>query len=317
MTSDYTVLVLVDPPVTECLRRSNGAVRDLSNRPYQYGYVDFTPWVDAHEAALTQQPVPSRKCIYDDIYFYLTHSVPEDLAPTPDIPALVVQKLMLSNTIALIEFLKAIISRLEERIVKSKDIKHYAWLSNTMSELFAWNRRIAEYCEQAEAVLNDLNITTTVERQWMDGSDCWRECHNDFHYVHQRMQNLKKRIFELITSANGLIGLVEAQKSAEAAIASHIATKASTEATKASLHEAKAVRTLTIIGVLFLPLSFTSGLLSLGQDFGPGQPRFWIYWAIALPLVCVGFAGLYLSGEFSDFGPSNRRKSIERRHDED
>lgn len=314
------MLVLVDPPVTECTQGSNegGIVRHLNNGPYQYGYVDFTPWEGAREALLAQQPGPSRKCVYDDIYFYLTHSVPEHLAPTPDIPALIIQKLVLSNTIAFVEFLKSIISRLEMRIILSKDIKHCAWLGETMSELFAWKRRIAEYCEESEAALDDLSILAGHEGQLTDGSDCWSECHNDFRYVHRRILNFKTRIFELITSANALIGLVEAQKSVEAAVASQRAADASTEATKASLGEAKASRTLAVIGVLFLPFSFTASLLSLGQDFGPGQPRFWIYWAVALPTVCIGLGGLYLSGGFSAFGPSNnRRKSIEGRHDED
>jgi hypothetical protein len=306
------VLVLVDPPVTECIQMSNGTVtlRHLNNGPYQYGYVDFTPWEDVHDEPFYVQQSPSRQCVYDDIYFYLTHprAVREHLAP--DIAALIIQKLVLSNNIAFIEFLKAIISRLEMQIVLSKDIKNYAWLADTMSELFAWKRRITESCEESEAALDDLHIPAgPSEEQPTDGNDSWNQCHNDFRYVHRRMLNLRTRIFELITSANGLIGLVEAQKSVDAAIASQLATKASTEATKASLGEAKAARTLAVIGVLFLPFSFTASLLSLGQDFEPGQSRFWIYWAVALPIVCLGLGGLYLSGGFSAFGSSRRKLS--------
>ena len=164
-----------------------------------------------------------------------------------------------------------------------------------------------EYCEESEAALGDLRISACLDGELTDGSDCWSECHNDFRYVHRRMLNLKTRLFELITSANGLIGLVEAIKSVEAADASRRATDASTEATKASLGEAKATRTLTVIGVLFLPFSFTAGLLSLGQDYAAGQPRFWIYWTVSLTIVCISFGALYILGGFSAIGGRHKR----------
>jgi len=108
------------------------------------------------------------------------------------------------------------------------------------------------------------------------------------------MSKLKIRIYELITFANGLISLVEAQRSFDIAKASRDAMKASLDAAKASanaatasLAEEKAVRALTIVGMLYLPLEFTAGLFSMGQDYGPGQSRFWVYWVVAVPSVCL------------------------------
>jgi hypothetical protein len=157
-----------------------------------------------------------------------------------------------------------------------------------------------DFCEYTEAALDELRISIDVKLDGKHRSDPWTACDEDFRYVNRRIVNLKKRIYE---SANGLIGIVEAQKSVEAAIASTKATNASTVATRVSLSEAKAVRNLTIIGILFLPLGFTAGRLSLGQDFGPEQPRFWVYWAISIPLICVAFVSLYFAKGFSVFEP--------------
>jgi Mg2+ and Co2+ transporter CorA len=145
-------------------------------------------------------------------------------------------------------------------------------------------------------------------------------------------------MYELITSANGLIALVQTQRSvkateasvkaAEASVkateatrdaaeastqatnatlvatqestnatkatlkaaeASEASEKASAEAAKSSLAEAKAVRALTVVGMLYLPLTFTSALFSMGQDYGPGQGKFWVYWAVALPAGILAF----------------------------
>lgn len=111
------------------------------------------------EAILSNKSGPSRKCTFDDVYFYLLQAAAENQGRTPDIPAQIVKMLVLSNMFALLEYLKAIISRLEEKIRASKDIKHYAWLGDTISELFAWNRRIADFCEYTEAALDELGIS--------------------------------------------------------------------------------------------------------------------------------------------------------------
>ena len=264
---------------------------------YQYGYVDFTPWSDAQHNKSSAGP--TRKCAYDDICYYLSHMTPESREISPQIPALVVKQLALSHTIALTEFLKAQISTIEEHMRSTwGGIEQFAWLESTVNELFGWNRRLSEYCEHTEAALNGLRISHNGEIDNREGYDRWTSCDEDFRRVYRRMVNLKNRNHELITSANGLIGLVQARRSAEAAAASLNATRASqaaadasAKAAEASLIEERAVRALTIVGMLYLPLGFTSGLFSIGQDYGPGQARFWVYWVVSVPLVFLAYIG--------------------------
>jgi hypothetical protein len=200
---------------------------------------------------------------------------------------------------ALTEYLKAIISTLEDRIRRSNGgIKNYGWLKETLSELFGWNRRLSEYCEHTEVALVGLRILRseidTVDYHWSYGDE-------DFRYVNRRMLDLKNRIYELISFANGLIGLVEAQQSLEAinaslesskasektAAASLEAAKASAAATTASLAEGQAVTRLTFLGIMFLPLGVTPGLFSMGRGYGPFEPHFWVFWVVAIAVVCL------------------------------
>lgn len=44
---------------------------------------------------------------------------------------------------------------------------------------------------------------------------------------------------------------------------------------------------MTYIALVFIPLSFTSTIFSMSDDFGPGKDRFWIYFATAIPLLLV------------------------------
>lgn len=279
------MLILVDPQVDECRRderQSDKTERHTTgmykNHRYQYGYIDFTPWAEALKAITAGEPPPSRICAYADIYDYLLHWVPDPEAPVPiqQVPALIVKKMALSHLMALIEYWKSLLSVVEYRLRKNRGgIQNLRMLEPTLTELFSWNLRLSQYCEYTEAALYGLRILPNPDIDALTGKDRWSTCDEDFRYVHQRMLTMKKRTNELISSVNGLIAIVEAKR---------------------ALSQARTLTMLTIIGVLFLPLGFTSALFSMGQNYGPGQSQFWVYWVVAVPLVCLAFIGLHSAG---------------------
>lgn len=54
-----------------------------------------------------------------------------------------------------------------------------------------------------------------------------------------------------------------------------------------ALVEAANVSRLTVLAFFFLPLTFVAGLFSIGGSYGPGGTHFWVYWAVALPLMVL------------------------------
>jgi hypothetical protein len=50
------------------------------------------------------------------------------------------------------------------------------------------------------------------------------------------------------------------------------------------------VKILTLVALIFVPLSFTSGLFSMGDDYLPGRDQFWVFFAVAIPLIILIFA---------------------------
>ncbi|KAK4447210.1 hypothetical protein QBC34DRAFT_410097 [Podospora aff. communis PSN243] len=61
-----------------------------------------------------------------------------------------------------------------------------------------------------------------------------------------------------------------------------------------SVSEAVNVRRLTYIALVFVPLSFVASIFSMGDDFAPGRPGFWVYFAVAIPMALVVLAFLKL-----------------------
>ncbi|KAF4632990.1 hypothetical protein G7Y89_g5140 [Cudoniella acicularis] len=57
--------------------------------------------------------------------------------------------------------------------------------------------------------------------------------------------------------------------------------------TKEPLDEAEATKTLQQLGTVYLPLSLVASILSMGNQFSPGQSLFWVYFVIAFPLMAI------------------------------
>ena len=79
---------------------------------------------------------------------------------------------------------------------------------------------------------------------------------------------------EVVESASSLLSLVDAKK---------------------SLQEARDARSIAILATVYLPLSVTAGILSMGGDFILGKPKFWIFFVISLPILLISLTTLFFS----------------------
>jgi Mg2+ and Co2+ transporter CorA len=55
--------------------------------------------------------------------------------------------------------------------------------------------------------------------------------------------------------------------------------------TEKSISDSKALSRLTILGSLFIPMSFVCSFFSINGEFAVGETKFWVYFAVTLPLV--------------------------------
>lgn len=44
---------------------------------------------------------------------------------------------------------------------------------------------------------------------------------------------------------------------------------------------------ITVLTMLFIPLSTVSGFFSMSDDFLPGSPRAWVFWVVSIPLLIL------------------------------
>ena len=85
-----------------------------------------------------------------------------------------------------------------------------------------------------------------------------------------------------------------------------------------SIEEARNSRLLATLGTVFLPLSLVASVLSMGGDFLPGNGRFWIYFALSLPLHIVSlliiFASPMLYEPIRSWRTKRKAKAVPKRH---
>ena len=253
-------------------------MNSIPSEPYQGGYLDFMKYSNLQDACQTTGP--SRESILEDIcYYWIHHGSTIDMAHDPSISTVFLKKIVASNYMVLIEYVRAMLSTLEWSLSRqNQDISEIkiAWAEQRWSDLQSWSRRCSEYCENIESIIDGLKVPP---EETITSSE-WASCKKDFHLINRKLRGLKRRTEILISSLTGLAGILGNRQALK-------------EASR-SLHEAKSVKILTLLGMMFAPLFFASGIFSMSEDFLPGATLFWIYIAVAVPLVLLVFAVVFL-----------------------
>jgi hypothetical protein len=275
-----SVVILTDPPV-DIVRMGpgRGTRTVLRNTPYDGGYRDFIRR-DHIDIGTTLIQGPPRTCLFDDLIFYLT-TYPHLIRnwTNPAITTLFLTKIVASHYLQLAEFTRSVISHFAWRLSRHERLTVFdpSLTETQWSDLQGLNRRCEEYVRDAELAMLALGLTLngTEVRAPLD----WLDYEMDFRAILHHLLRVKERAGRLETSITSLSGIINsAQSLAE---------------TKRSLREAKMTRALTLVGLIFIPLAYSASVFSMAEDYNPGGQKFWIYFAVSLPMVLIVFGFTY------------------------
>ena len=274
MNNKATVIMFLDCPVREAFIGSPKQVQQVSvpGEPYQGGYPDFMEYENIDDACSSCGP--SRQSILENICFYWAHHRDSVVvSDEPVITTLFFKKIVASNYTLCIGYIAALLGELDynisrrDRPISTLDI---TWIEQRWKGLQAWNRRCSQYYDSVEAIMDSFQIPLSEAEAFVS----WEKCEKDFHVIHSKLRGMKTRSDISISSFTGLAGILEKRQALR-------------EASR-SLHEARSLKILTLLGMLFLPLTFASGILSMNGNFSLGSSLFWVYLAIAIPFIlCV------------------------------
>jgi Mg2+ and Co2+ transporter CorA len=136
--------------------------------------------------------------------------------------------------------------------------------------LAAYRRRISCYLDLVRQQLASIEAfgckAWAVGRLRNEMEQARNELREDFKHVLGLLENHSQRINHNLELLLGLRGVYESR---ESRILSRI------------------MASLALVGILFLPFNTVATILGMQGDFGPGSKRFWVYWAISIPVMTV------------------------------
>lgn len=200
----------------------------------------------------------------DLCYYFMNHArlIAEHEWQSPLTSSLFLKKIVAAHYLQLIDYIKAMLPSLELRLTTAWVDEQEQWRS-----LQTISRRCGNYSDDIEDTL--LSLGYPLEAKDVSEKCDWRDCKKDFQYIYFRLKILKQRADTLMQAMTGL---------------------ASIAGNRQNLEEAKRVKRLNLLALLFIPLAYTSSLFSMQDNYAPGNAHFWIYWVSALTVVAFTLA---------------------------
>lgn len=263
-------LILLDPPVGEYFYMGSGSKRKprfMPSSPYRGGFVDFSLQVKSTLEFDNVTAGPERVSALDDLCYYWTHSeLAHDLDfNTPAAATIFLKRYIASHWMVLLQYSYDLLHRHEytvNRASKVTDISASA-LEHCWTGVQYLNNRTSGWCEHIDSSIHQFTITGTLGD--FPGEPENNTAEDDFIQLSHGLRGLKEEIKTVTSSITGLL----------------------------SIYETKRMKELTNLGMLFLPLAFTSGIFSMSGNYAPGGSSFWVYWVVAGPLVFLMFLTVF------------------------
>ncbi|KAJ8112852.1 hypothetical protein OPT61_g4876 [Boeremia exigua] len=249
------------------LRKIENPDNDLHNEPFQGGYTEFVPPPRLKPGEIPNGPRhPHKSMLYDLVYYYESKSelLTEEEWKDPSQSAIFLKKIVAAHYLQLADYIKAMLPSLELKLATAWVEEQDQWKA-----LQTISRRCGNYRDDIEDALLSLGCALESPAQKKDKASSrkiydWRDCEIDYQYAYLRLQVLKERADNLMTSMTGF---------------------ASIAGNRQSLDEAKRVKRLNLLALLFIPLAYTSSLFSMQDNYAPNKPQFWVYWVCAMGVV--------------------------------
>ncbi|KAF4971280.1 hypothetical protein FSARC_1850 [Fusarium sarcochroum] len=290
----WNCIVICDPPLRHITIRDEGPARGhrcpASTNPVGGGYVNFLPTGTQPR----RRQGPPKISLADDLCFYLENysTLPGLTLETPDVVALFTKKIIASLYNRTLDHLRGIIIRPHLPIRRQYDFTELdlAAVEANWSSCQSLEKRLHQHCHDLEYILTQLRIPLQCPDPAQITS--WQDVHIDFQMLHHQFEFARNWAGKINSSLTGLSGIA--------------GNRQAFREQQLSLEAADRTRNITTLGLVFVPLAYIASLFSMSDDFGPGGAKFWLYFAIAIP-VTLAMLGVYQGMDWIRKHNANRK----------
>lgn len=137
-------------------------------------------------------------------------------------------------------------------------------LNTDLRSLQSWRRRTMS---SAQKLRSTAHFIRNSEGQTSSQST-WNILVQDYDHLAASVDNFGQHFEKMLPIVTSMVQIADSRR---------------------SFAETANVSRLTYLALVFVPLTFTTGLFSMNSDTAPGSPGFWLFFAVAIPMTVMVF----------------------------
>ncbi|KAF2731814.1 hypothetical protein EJ04DRAFT_578802 [Polyplosphaeria fusca] len=264
----WLALIIVDPPIDNNYTTDDADKRPvtLNLRPFLSTYEDFLPPPPFDTDYDSPPPTsPSHQGMYDDMQHYWSLSPPTTFNPTsPTIQSLSYYTLR----IVAAEWVKYV--AVMQFCLKQYEYNHDALpalsldkFDQDLRELQSWRRRTMVSQGKIKGVVRFLAARRRSGAGAQHEEDDIELLTSDLEYIHTNIDTVGRRLESMLPVVMSFVQITDARR---------------------SFAETANITRLTVLALIFVPLTFVSSLFSMNSSLVELRETLWMYFALAAPL---------------------------------
>lgn len=267
----FAALILIDPVDTGVYRyddKNDGERREikLTSKPFLGGYEDFlNPLKKGTNEKLWTL---NRYDLARDLVNYWTLDHPPGFQPSkPHLssfcyyPLRIVAGEWMNYVAVMHRSIKTFEYAKKQKNSFTDDLDK---LDKDLRALQAWRRRSMASKQKVQAA-------TALVKAWLqtpEVSPSLETVATDMEYISASIVECGARLEQMIPVVTSLVQIVDSRR---------------------AFAETANISRLTILALVFVPVTFIASLFSMSSDYAPGGPLFWVYFVVAIPVTIVVF----------------------------
>lgn len=255
-------LVLVDPPVQMVVETVGSAGQKLYPSVLLHGGFEHfgQPTSFASFGAVTSGLLPDKRSMLSNLLHYFSHQPPGFDAAQPSILSLGYYPIR----IVLAEW------NLYTYLM-SRYFKYYEYTlhdiekrlhDNDIIDQQRWRRRSVQSRHKLTLVSDFIDYWLQQEAD----KEPWNMVLKDIKHTLSQLDHYNRSLEHMIPVATSMVQLLDSRRSTQ---------------------DAANLGRLTLIALVFVPLSWVASLFSMSEDYSPGHKNFWVYFATAVPVLVL------------------------------
>jgi hypothetical protein len=269
-------VLIVDPPFKKELLNEARRVPEVRASKYRDNLFDLPNYPHFSEkfdiAEESSSFNPTMNSVFDDVVSYY-QGTNVDVGNDPIDCTLFVRQLVICKCVADLNHIKWCWLSTSMGFVLSGSPLHGplhfspiwapTWTESLFNQLMQWQSDIR--LRRTKVAMNMRRLGIDPDNPGSHGMVDEKEA-SEWRYIYNTLQEYNDSFASMTNYYTQIMGVRESQR---------------------SNLQARYAGQLTVLGTLFVPVSIITGILSMGGEFLPGERRFWVFFAIVIPILLV------------------------------